>query len=76
MKKLLKVRGILRKGDSGGKEDAVGLGIFSSWGVANVTFNCILVIFLLFPFNVGVSLCFHCTVLVPVYRVHASCFFP
>ena len=49
--------------------DAVSLGIFSSWGVTNaftVTFNYILVIVFLFPLNVGVSPCFHCTVLVPV----------
>ena len=61
-----------------GKEgDAVSLGIFSSWGVANViavTFNYILVIVFLFPLNIGVSPCFHCTVLVPVYRVYTSCF--
>ena len=65
------VGGILRTGD------AVSLGIFSSWGVANVTnviFNYILVIVFLFPLNVGVSPCFHCTVLVPVYRVYTSCF--
>ena len=39
MEKLLKGRGILRRGD------AVSLGIFSIWGMANlttVTFNCIL----------------------------------
>ena len=50
-------------------EDTVSLGIFSSWGVAivtTVTFNDILVIVFLFPLNVGVSLCFQCTVLVPV----------
>ena len=72
MEKLLKGRGILRRGDSVGKEgDAVSLSIFSSWGVTNVTtitFNYILVIVLLFPLNVGVSSCFDCTVLVPVYR--------
>ena len=48
---------------------------FFSWSMANViitTFNYILVI--LFPLNVGVSPCFHCTVLVPVYRVCTSCF--
>ena len=52
-------------------------GYFSSWGVANVTtvtFNFILVIVFLLPSNVGVSLCFHCTALVPVYRVYTSCF--
>ena len=57
--------------------DSVSLGIFPSWGVANVTivtFNYILVIVFLFPLNVGVSPCFHCTVLVPVYRVYTSCF--
>ena len=79
MEKLLKDRGIIRRGDSVGKGggDAVSLGIFSSWGVANattVTFKYILVIVLLFPLNVGVSPCFHCTVLVPVYRVYTSCF--
>ena len=38
-----------------GREDAVSLGIFSSWGVANVTavtFNYILVIVFVFPLNV------------------------
>ena len=78
MEKLLKGRGILRRGDSVGKEGgAVSLGIFPSWGVANVTtitFNYILVIVFLFPLNVGVSPCFRCTVLVPVYRVYTSCF--
>ena len=52
--------------------DAVSLGIFPGWGKANattVTFNYILVIAFLFPLNVGVSPCFHCAVLVPVYRV-------
>ena len=46
--------------------------IFSSWGVANVTtliFNYVLVKVFLFPSNIGVSPCFHCTVLGPVYRV-------
>ena len=78
MEELLKGREILRRGGFCGKGgDAVSLGIFSSWGVANVitvTFNYILVIVFLFPLNVGVSLCFHCTVLVPVYRVCTSCF--
>ena len=55
----------------------VSLCIFSSWGVANVTtvtFNYIFVIVFLFPLNVGVSPCFHCTVLGPVYRIYTSCF--
>ena len=78
MEKLLKDRGILRRGGfcrKGG--DPVILGIFSSFGVANVatvTFNYILVIVFLFPLNVGVSSCFHCTVLVRVYRVYTSSF--
>ena len=63
--------------DSAGKEeDAVSLGISSSWGVANVTtvtFNYILVKVSLFPLNVDVSFCFHETVLAPVYRVNTSC---
>ena len=44
--------------------------------VTTVTFNYILVIVIvfLFPLNVGVSPCFHCTVLVPVYRVYTFCF--
>ena len=49
--------------------DALSLGIFSSWGVANVTTvtsNYVLVIVFLFPLKVGVSPCFQCTVLVPV----------
>ena len=29
---------------------------------------------LLFPLNLGASPCFHCTVLVPVYRVYTFCF--
>ena len=60
MGKVLKSRG-----DSVGKgEDAVSLGLCSSWGVTNVlTFNYILVTVFLFPLNVGVSHCFHCTVL-------------
>ena len=67
-----------KKGDFCRKgRDAVSLGVFSSWVVANVTtvtFNYILVIVFLFPLNVGVSPCFHCTVLVPVYRMYTSCF--
>ena len=57
--------------------DAFSLGIFSSWGVANlttVTFSYILVMVFLFPLNIGVSPCFNCTVLVPVYRVYTCCF--
>ena len=34
--------------------------------VTTVTFDYILVIVFLFPLNLGVSLCCHCTVLVPV----------
>ena len=72
MGKLLKGRGIPRRGNSVGKWR-----IFSSWGVANVTnvvtFNYILVTVFLFRMNVGVSPYFHCTVLVPVYRVYTSC---
>ena len=55
----------------------VGLCIFSSWGVANVTtvtFNYILIIVFLFLLNVGVSPCFHCTFLVPVHSVYTSFF--
>ena len=73
MEKLLKCReGFCRKGGN-----AVSLVIFYSWGVTNVTtvtFNYILVIVFLFPLSVGVSPCFHCTVLVPVYRVYTYCF--
>ena len=65
MENLLKGRGDPKKGGIiQEREDAVSLGIFSSWGVANVTtvtFNYILVIVFLFPLNVGVSPCFHCT---------------
>ena len=64
MQKLLKGRGILTRGD------AVSLGIFSSWGVATVT----TVTFNYLNLNVGVSPSFHCTVLVPVYRMYTSCF--
>ena len=78
MGKLLKGRGDCKKGDFCRKgRDAVRLGVFSSWAVANVTtviFNYILVIVFLFPLNVGVSPCFHCTVLILVYTVHNSCF--
>ena len=67
------------------------LGIFSGCGVANVTtatFNYILVKVFLFPLNVGVSPCFHCSfssclqgvfflfpyqLLVSSYRLHTSC---
>ena len=42
--------------------------------VTAITFNYILVIVFLFPLNVGVSPCFHCTVLVPVYRMYTSYF--
>ena len=37
MKKVLKVKGILRRGDFVGKGNAVSVGIFPRWGVANVT---------------------------------------
>ena len=40
--------------------------------VTTVTFNYIFVIVFLFPLNLGVRPCFHCTVLVPVYRVYNS----
>ena len=72
MEKLLKGRGILQE-----RGDVVSLGIFSTWGVENVTtvtFNCILFIVFLFLLIIVVSPCFHCTVLVPVYRVYTSCF--
>ena len=55
----------------------VSLSVFSIWGVANVTivtFNYILVIVFTFLLNVGVSPCFHCTLLVFVYRVYTSFF--
>ena len=42
--------------------------------ITTVTFNCILLIVFPFPMNLGVSPCFHCTVLVLVYRVHTFCF--
>ena len=53
-----------------GRGDAVSLGIFSKLGVANVTIKTsdyILIIVFLFPLNVGISPCFHCIVLVPIY---------
>ena len=59
MEELLNGSGDPKKGwfcRKGG--DAVSLGIFSSWDVANITtetFNYILVIVFLFPLNVGVS---------------------
>ena len=78
MEKLLKGRGDPKKGRFCRKwGDADSLAIFSSWGVANVitvTFNYILVIVFLFPLNVGASTCFHCAVLVIVYRVYTFCF--
>ena len=78
--------GFCRKGGH-----VISLGIFSGWGVANVTtatFNYILVKVFLFPLNVGVSPCFHCSfssclqgvfflfpyqLLVSSYRLHTSC---
>ena len=70
------LKGRVAFGRKGG--NAVSLGIFSSWGVAHVTtvvtFNYILVLLFLFPLNAGVSPCFHCTVLVSVYKVYTSCF--
>ena len=83
MEKLLKGWRILRRDGGGGqgglqeRVNAVSLGILPSCGVANVTtvtFNYILVIMFLFPFNVGVSPCFDCSVSVPVYRMYTSCF--
>ena len=75
MEKLLKGRGILRSGGFCRKGDAISLGIFSNWNMANVlTFNYILVIVFLFPLNAVFSPCFHCTGLVHVYRVHTFCF--
>ena len=80
MEKLLKGRENPKKGEfcrKGGMLLVVSLGIFSCWGVANVTavtFNYILVIVFLFLLNVGVSPCFHCTLSVPVYRVYTSFF--
>ena len=71
MEKFLKGRGNPKKGE------CCQPGNFSTWGVANVTtvtFNYILVLVLLFPLNVGVSPCFHCTVLVPAFSVYTSCF--
>ena len=65
-----------KRGNSVRKEGCCQSGHFSSWGVANVTtvtFNYILVIVFLFSLNVGVSPCFHCTVLFPVYKVYTSC---
>ena len=65
-----------REHSVGKEEDALSLGISSSWGAANlitVTFNYILVKVCLFPLNVDVSPCFHGTVLAPVYRVNTCC---
>ena len=77
MEKLLKDMEDPKKGgNSVRKEGCCQSGHFSSWGVANVTtvtFNYILVIVFLFSLNVGVSPCFHCTVLFPVYKVYTSC---
>ena len=69
--------GVLRRTDSVGNRRCFQSGYFSSQCVANVTlvtFNYILVIVFLFSLNVGVSPCFHCTVLAPVYRKYTSCF--
>ena len=75
---MLKGRGVLKRGDSVRKGGCCWSGyFFSSWSVANgtaVTFNYILVAVFLFPLNVGVSRCFHCTVLVSVYRVYTYYF--
>ena len=43
--------------------------------ITTVTFNYVLVIAILFPLNVGVSPCFHYTVLVLAHRVYTSCFY-
>ena len=70
LKQLQKCRGDPKKGRICKKGGMLLVWVFfSSWGLANVTivtFNYILVIVLLFPLNVGVSTCFHCTVLVSV----------
>ena len=63
MEILKKGRGNIRRGD------AVSLSTFYSWSVTNVTtvtFNYIFAILVLFPLNVGVRPCFHCTVSVIV----------
>ena len=74
--KLLKGTGDPKKKGSVGKGGMLLVWVFFlAGGVANVlTFNYILFILFLFPLNVGVSPYFHCTVLVPVYRVYTSCF--
>ena len=65
MEKLLKGMGHPKKGRfcrKGGM--LLNWVFFYSWSVANVTtvtFNYILVAVFLFPLNVGVSPCFHCT---------------
>ena len=41
---MLKGRGILGRGNSLGKKDAVSLDLFSSWGVANVATVPLLII--------------------------------
>ena len=50
----------------------------SSWGVADlntVTFNWIFGHNVpIFALDVGVSTCFHCTILVSAYRVYTFCF--
>ena len=76
IEKLLKGRGNPKEGFCR-KEGCCQSVYFSSWGVANVTtviFNYILVIVLRFPLIAGVSPCFHCTALVPVYRMYTSYF--
>ena len=77
MEKLLKGWGNPKKGGfcrKGGMLLFVSLHIFSVAYVTTITFNYILVIVFLFLLNVGVSPCYHCTLLVPVYRVYTSFF--
>ena len=80
MENLLKGRGNPKKWGfcrKGGMLLVASQGIFSGWGVVNVTsvtFNDILVIVFLFLLNLGISPSFHCKILVPVYRVHTSFF--
>ena len=78
IEKLLKGRGILRRYGFCRKGGMLLFWVFFLAAVWEnnycTTFNDILVI-VLFPLNVGVSPCFHCTVLVPGCRVYTACFY-
>ena len=78
MEKLLKDKGDPKKGrNSLGKRGMQLIWVFFLSGCGKcdyLTFNYTLVVVFFFPLNVGVSPRFHCSVLLPVYRMYTSCF--